>query len=356
MDSAYAGDLPLAPANHKPMLEKPDLAEERISACLQKKFGLLLAQISFLPIGADLHTAVYRAVTTDGTAYFVKLRRGAFAETSVTLPKFLSNQGIAQIIAPLTSKTGGLWAELDPFKVILYPFIPGRDGYEVNLSDGQWREFGGALRRIHDAVLPSSLTNGIRPEAYSSRWRDSVRSFLTQIADNVFDDPVAKEVAAFLQSKREVVFDLVARAERLAQALKGNSPEFIVCHSDLHAGNIHTTLDGALYIVDWDAPILAPKERDLMVAGSGLMGGWHAPAKEEALFYEGYGPTAIDQAALAYYRYERIIEDIAIYCAELLLGNEGGDDRIQSLRYLKSNFLPNHTIEVAYKSDKSLYI
>ncbi len=273
------------------MLEKPELAEERIGACLEQEFGLLVAQISFLPVGADLHTAVYRAMTADGRAYFVKLRRGAFDETSVTLPKFLSDQGIAQIIAPLTSKTGGLWVELDPFKVILYPFIAGRDGYEVNLSDGQWREFGGALRRIHDAVLPSALTNGIRHEAYSSRWRDSVRSFLAQIADEVFDDPVAQEVATFLKSKREEVFDLVERAEWLAQALKVNSPEFIVCHSDLHAGNIHTALDGTLYIVDWDAPILAPKERDLMVAGGGLMGGWRSAGGRSSTFLPGIWPN-----------------------------------------------------------------
>jgi spectinomycin phosphotransferase len=56
---------------------------------------------------------------------------------------------------------------------------------------------------------------------------------------------------------------------------------------------------------------------------------------------------------LAYYRYERIIEDIAIYCEELLLTDEGGEDREQSLRYLKSNFLPVGTIEIAYRADKT---
>ena len=131
------------------------------------------------------------------------------------------------------------------------------------------------------------------------------------------------------------------------------SPEFIVCHSDIHAGNLHIGTDGDLYIVDWDAPILAPKERDLMYAGGGLMGDWRSPQEEESLFYQAYGQTDINWQAIAYYRCERIIEDIAIYCEQLLLTDNGGEDREQSLHYLKSNFLPNGTIEIARRSDKT---
>jgi spectinomycin phosphotransferase len=336
------------------MLEKPALQDEKISACLQNDFGLPVAQISFLPLGADLGTAVYRMVTEDEKAYFVKLRRGIFDEISVALPKFLSEQGIQQIIAPVTSRAGQLWADLDPFKVILYPFIAGHDGYEICLTDGQWGEFGRALRQIHDAPIPAALTSSIRQETYASRWRDSVRSFLARIENSDFADPIAMKVAAFLQSERAEIINLLERADRLAQALLIQSPEFIVCHSDIHAGNIHIGVDDALYIVDWDAPILAPRERDLMSIGGGLMGGWRPPQEEEMLFYRGYGQTEIDARALAYYRYERIIEDIAVYCEQLLLSDDGGEDREQALHYLKSNFLPEHTIEIAYRADKTL--
>ena len=84
------------------------------------------------------------------------------------------------------------------------------------------------------------------------------------------------------------------------------------------------------------------------------MGNWRPPEEEELLFYQGYGKAQIDPRALAYYRYERIIQDIAAYCEQLLLTAGGGEDRVQALRYLKSNFLPNNTIEIAYNSDKTL--
>ncbi len=336
------------------MLEKPDLQDEKIIAYLQDEYGLLVVQVAFLPLGADLNTAVYRVVADDERPYFVKLRRGVFDKISVALPKFLSDQGIVQIIAPLTTKTGQLWVSLEAFKLILYPFIEGHNGYEVDLSDHHWSDFGTALKSIHTIEVPLALISHIQREIYSPQWRETVKAFLGRVDDGTSADPVAVKLAAFLKTRCAGILDLVERAERLAQALQARSLEFIVCHSDIHAGNILTDANGALYIVDWDNPILAPKERDLMFIGGGQFGARHTPQGEETLFYRGYGQTQIDPIALAYYRYERIIQDIAVYCEQIFLTNEGGEDREQSLRYLTSNFLPNNTIEIAYKSDKTL--
>src|SRR5262245_57452283 len=173
-----------------PMLEKPDVPDEQIIACLQDAYDLLAEHIAFLPLGVDVNAAVYRAVADDGTAYFVKLRRGAFDETSVTLPKYLSDQGIAQIIAPLVSKTGQLWANLGAFTVILYPIVEGYDGYQVDLSDRHWHDFGAALKRIHTMAIPPALTRRIQRETYSAQARQQVRGFLSRLEDDTFDDPV----------------------------------------------------------------------------------------------------------------------------------------------------------------------
>lgn len=336
------------------MLEKPDLQDENISACLQAEYGLPVVQLTFLPLGADLNTAVYRVVAGDETTYFLKLRQGIFDETSVALPKFLGDQGIRHIIPPLPTRTEQLWANLDAFKMILYPFVEGHNGYEVDLSDRHWREFGTALKRIHTAQVPPALLKRIQPETYSPQWREMVKTFLARVEYDAFDDPIALKLAAFLKAKRDEILDLVGRAERLAQALQARSGEFIVCHSDLHAGNFLIDADDALYIVDWDNPILAPKERDLMFVGGGQFGDARTAQEEETLFYWTYGQTQIDPIALAYYRYERIIQDIALFCEQLFLTNEGGEDREQAFRYLTSNFLPNGVVEIAYKSDKTV--
>ncbi len=336
------------------MLEKPKLNEEEIVKSLWNDYGLNVRQILFQPLGADRNTAVYRVVAQDHTVYFVKLRSIDFNRASVEVPYFLSTLGIKQIIPPLPTKTGKLWTKLTPFKVVLYPYVEGRDGFEQRLSPGQWVEFGRALKKFHTANIPSSITSNIPREYFSDQWRAKVKMFLEWIDKEIFTEPVAAELASFLKTKKEVTLDLIKRAGRCAQALKDQSPEFILCHADIHAWNLLIDTKDNLYIVDWDTLIFAPKERDLMFIGSGLGKSGYTPYQEEMMFFQGYGQTSINQNAIAYYRFERIIEDIAVICEQILLSNDGEQDRSQALRYLKSNFLPNSTLQRACEADTNM--
>jgi spectinomycin phosphotransferase len=54
---------------------------------------------------------------------------------------------------------------------------------------------------------------------------------------------------------------------------------------------------------------------------------------------------------MAYYRFERIIQDIGDYCEYIFLSDEGGDDRMQCFEHLQSVFLPNGAIERAYQAN-----
>lgn len=335
------------------MLEKPNIPDERIIACLQDSYGIFTNQITFLALGADPNTAVYRVTSTDGQSYFCKLRSGDFSETSITVPKFLAAQGIPHVLASVQTKAGELRAKLDALKVILYPFIQGNNGYDIGLSDEQWIELGRALKKIHTTPITTSLAAQIQKETYSLQWCEIVKTHLARNDDTFFDDLLALKLAAFLKSKRGEILDLVARTEQLALTLRAQPPAFVLCHADIHAWNLMVESGGAFYIIDWDTVILAPKERDLMFIGAGLFGEWHTPQEEENLFYQGYGQTEIDFNSLTYYRFARIVEDNAVECEQIVNPNVPYRDREREFEFLKSNFLPNGTIELAYKSDIS---
>ena len=337
------------------MLERPAIEDQTILACLSHDYGIPVARLDFLPLGADQNTAVFRAETATGDAYFVKVRFGSFDELAVTLPRYLSDLDIRQIIPPLTTQTGTLWATLGDAALILYPFIVGQSGRRVRLSEANWHEFGAALGRVHAAALPLRLHTALPRDAYSGRWAATLRQLLDRARSEAFTDPVAGEMAAYLRAKHSQILHLIHRAEELGRELQNRGPDLVLCHGDIHASNVLVGEDGSFHMVDWDAPLLAPKERDLMYIGGaqGFVGG--SAAQEEEHFYRGYGQVKVDWSAVAYYRYARIVEDLALYGEQLLLSAAGGADRPQALIYVRSNFLPDGTIDAARRADAMQY-
>ena len=327
------------------MLEKPDISDKLIIARLQEEYHLRVAELTFLPLGADQGSAVYRVVSEDGTDYFLKLRKG-FDEITVTIPLFLKSQGIQEIISPFETKSKQGWANFGQYKMILYPFIDGKNGFEMELTDDHKRRLGSALKAIHSTQVSPELKRLIPKEAFSPQWRERIRSLQAQVEELSFQDPNAAKLALFMKSKRNEITQLVERAESLASELQSKLLELVLCHTDIHGANILVTENNDFYIVDWDAPLLAPKERDLMFIGGGIDYIWKS-GRDEAVFYDGYGKTNIDFAMLAYYRYERVIEDLVAYGEQLLWTDEGGADRPEAYERFTGNFEPGQTIEIA---------
>ena len=176
---------------------------------------------------------------------------------------------------------------------------------------------------------------------------------LARAQKETFADPVAAQLAGLMAVKAAEILTFVQQAERLSAVLKAQAPDFVLCHSDIHAGNLLIDAHGSLFIIDWDHPILAPKERDLMFIGGGIGSIWSTP-QEEDLFYKGYGPAEINPVALAYYRFERIVQDIAEWGELVLFTGEGGKDRARALQGFIRWFSPHDVVEMAYQAESSL--
>jgi spectinomycin phosphotransferase len=333
------------------VLEKPDLPDETLATALGSDYGLRVVGIAFLPLGADWHTAVYRVVADDGRAYFLKLRSGTVDDTGVVVSRLLHDQGVAQVIPPLRTGEGRLWTRVDRFALTLYPFVEGDDGYTRALSGSQWRQLGGALRGIHATRLPELIAARIPRDTFAPTWRDALRRSQERAESESFADPAAAELAALLRAERERIRELIRRTDELAGALSAAPPTVVLCHGDWHPGNALLGADGALRVVDWDTLVFAPRERDLSLIGA-TWGGTH----EAALFYEGYGPIEPDRAAVAYYRYHRIVEDIAVDCAAILDTAEGGASRAQMLGFLVRALEPGGALDVARRLDANVTI
>jgi len=335
------------------MLEKHALPDQILIECLNTNYGIAVATLTFLPIGADTNASIYKAQTFDQTSYFIKLKLGHHHDIGVEIVELLRRAGIPQIIPPIKTIHGKSTQPIDDFTLIVYPFVEGQDGFSRSLTDDQWIKLGKALKLVHEVEVPSSIQNSIRQEAYSPKWRDALRSIYPHIEGNPLTDEIGLKLQKFMKQTMSDIRRLVDRAEQLGKKLQNYSPKFVLCHSDIHGGNVLIHENADIYIVDWDEPIMAPKERDLMFIGGGVGNVWNKPL-EEKLFYKGYGETEINSTSLAYYRHERIVEDIAIYSQELLLTTAGGKNRLEMYRHFIAMFEPQGVVDIAFKTDESL--
>lgn len=331
------------------MLEPPHLSTERLVACLEWEYGLTVTSITFLPWGADVDTAVYRIETGDDAQLFLKLRR-SFEPASVIVPHLLAGQGAQNIIAPLTTRAGELFVEFEGFTVLLAPFVEGVSGWDTHLTPEQWRALGLGLKALHTIEVPESLRAIVPRESFDATARLFVQQLLEESVACRGGDVIAAELVRIVQEKRDVIALLLWQAQELSARLLLQPPAYCLCHGDIHAGNV-LLCEGKLLIVDWDTLILAPPERDLMFIGGGVGGCWNQP-QEVQWFEEGYGAYESNPIVLAYYRCERIIQDIAEFAQALLVDEHSEAERREMLKQFASQFDKGNVVEITLNNHR----
>lgn len=336
------------------MLQKPDLADDRVVSCLRESYGLTVAELEFLPIGNDNSAWAYRAGARDGTSYFLKVRKGPVDEVSVRVPRRLVAAGVWRVVAPISTMAGEKpWGSVDGYALLVYPFIEGQSARLRSLTDAQWVEYGRALRAIHQARLCDEVLRRVPREAFVSAWASGARRLQALLAERDCRDPYARELAAIWKERRDQVTQVLRRTEALGRQLRDRRCEVTVCHTDPHAANLLVDLGGRLWVVDWDAPLLAPKERDLHFVVSPSVVATPIGPREEALIFQGYGPTAIDWPALTYFRYEWVCGDLLGYGERVLAHTEFGEaTREDAIHRVRRMFEPGSSVASAFELEQ----
>jgi spectinomycin phosphotransferase len=332
------------------VLTAPDVPLDAITHVLREHYGLAAREVQFLPLGADADAAVDRAALTQGAA-FVKLSRRPQQANALAVQAHMRQAGMPGLIPMHRTHTGELSARIGDYGMTCAHFIAGDNAWRATLTRAQWRAFGQALKHLHTLPVPGALAQQLPRETFGDVWRTRLREAIKIAMTHARNDASMQALRTQLVVQRAHIAHALARAGALAAHLRAHPLPQVLCHGDIHAGNLMLAGDGALYVVDWDAPVLAPKERDLMFIGSGMgFEGW-ATDEEAALFAEGYGAHTPDAHALAWFRYERVIIDLALYIDDICVRPDDDPDRAQALRYFGNNFDPGGTLACAERVD-----
>lgn len=328
------------------MLERPKLADELIIARLEASFSLSIRALVFLPVGNDARAWAYRVETATGD-FYLKLRKGAVNRAALLVPQFLRERGICNAVAPLRTASGELFARIDDYALMLYPFVAGDSKWDMTLSTAQWREWGGIMRAIHCAAIPAKLARQIPNEIYAVKWLSTlarVEGVLER--GDIIAGAIAADVAHLWRSQAALIDQCRERYRATGAQLASQQPAFALCHADIHPANIIIDAANRIHIVDWDETLLAPKERDLMFfIDDGR------PAHTTEAFLAGYGAVTVDPLALAYYKYDWVMQELADYGERIFLSDRfGGADLALAGSEFARLFDPGDVIERAQRA------
>jgi spectinomycin phosphotransferase len=157
-----------------------------------------------------------------------------------------------------------------------------------------------AARAIHDCVMPPDGVRGLPVEAFGvAAYRGTSAEITAHVQAVGVRDETEEVVHAAWREHTDRVWAALDAMDRLAHRLQTRELSYVLCHADLHPGTVITAEDGAIAIIDWDEVMAAPRERDFLFV-----------PPDDAAFWEGYGPLARDPALLAYYHFERAVQDV----------------------------------------------
>jgi spectinomycin phosphotransferase len=298
------------------MRQPPSIAEEQLRACLQDQYGLLPISIEFLPVGLDYNAGVYRVMSGQGTAYLLKVTSRPLYEPACRVPRYLNDQGITSVMDPVSTRGGALWARVDEWTVIVYPYINGDTSW-TGMTNEQWQEVGTIFRQIHQVALPPQGFESLRKETFDpseyTRW---VRDFETHHLHSQTNGNGSRQaLRADWLVHQSTIHTVMDSLEKLAEALASRALPYVIAHADLHPANLLRGSTGRVFVIDWDEVMLAPKERDFIFV--------REPYAEA--FFEGYGQREIEWMALTYYLWERVIQDLIACAQEVFFRDDLGE-------------------------------
>jgi Ser/Thr protein kinase RdoA (MazF antagonist) len=245
------------------VLVEPAVDAVVVADVMEREYGRSGCAVQFIPAG---ETAWCYAATDDqGLRWFVKLSRpGGIAPARVAfamaVSRALADLGLP-VPRPLPTLAGTLGSRLGESRMAVFEFVAGSP-----LSDQDLRHpdvLAQAARLVAALHRSTPALAGCRPPVESLQvYPDGLRRCLAHIDV----DPaggLVREARELVWPRRAALLSRLQRLQALGDRVRSRPSRPVLCHGDLICDNLLQDRGGRLWLVDWDAAGLAPRELDV---------------------------------------------------------------------------------------------
>lgn len=204
-----------------------------------------------------------------------------------------------RICVPVRTKDSRHFYTHDNLTGVLFRYISGSSvGYDREYTPDEARQIADLSKNLH-AIDTAPFADLCPAEDFNPAFCEKLRQLLSEKGDSLpwyFRELV-------LDARTMLVLKSILCQETAKHLKKLNLP-FVLCHTDIHGGNLILDPERKLRLIDWENMLLAPREADLF-----------AFSKKDyfSLFCEPSDPLV-----LSYYHLRRGLEDIWEFLCSIL--------------------------------------
>lgn len=245
------------------MVTEPDINQDELKRILTENYEIDVTNLSFIPKGEV--SWGYVIEVAGGERYFLKTHKSKNLDPKrfQLLYNLHTKAGINNIIYPKPTKTGELEIIINGYPSVLFNYLEGKTVHEEKLNDEQYEKFGELLGQIHQSY--KVIGEYSVKETFDIPQRPEFEEVMRKVESMThYEDSVRQKALGLFIKLKESFYKELETLEVVSESLKKENVPFVLCHGEPSPGNIMVTPQGEVFLIDWDEPIMAPKEKDLL--------------------------------------------------------------------------------------------
>jgi spectinomycin phosphotransferase len=299
------------------MLTESKIDKSLLKKVIQEKFGISV--ISLTPVPKWKPVRAYVVESPKHTNFFLKI----YSDDSIPDSAFrfahdlYAKAGITNITHPVATSNGQMRIQLGDTHIALFDLISGTTAEQHNLSEKQLERLGELLASIHQSK--AMIGEYSVRERFEIPFRDrlvAIFNDMSKISSNSTN--YKARLKFFLEPHRQKFMKELETLGELQRKVRRKNLEFVNCHGEPSPGNVLASNSGEVYLLDWDDPIFAPKEKDLLFFKDSI----EPVMKGYSLFSKDIN---LDQDVMAFYGHMWNLGEIVDYGGKILFENHSDE-------------------------------
>lgn len=230
-----------------------------------------------------------------------------------------------RMVAPLPTTSGAYKVTGSRYVLLVFPMLHGTTLGGVQINAAQTQQLAEILAELHTYTNQIPVQSDGINEDYSLPFLAELATLLEAKKHSASLDEILRQHGRNIENGAE-------QLQALAASLHSKCLPHVLCHTDVHGGNLLWT--DKLILIDWEGLLLAPAEADLFAFTDGFFFGY---AKEDFMrtYQSVRNEYTRSEEALQFYRLRRRMQDITEFIHCLTYDSLSEQEALNALEHMK---------------------